>query len=174
MALTVTPARRRMAMAMLLVLAVAGGVIRELAPQPSVLRDVGSLMLVLWLPAVGNFLGYVRGKLPRAAPPPTHFPAGVAFTPQLEVRLERHPLPPDFELPAADDALATLLVGRRGFSVRFATPLRVWLEGEGDATSMLELLRPASARRHLVAGTAFHLLVGRQVVAKGVVVRLQA
>ncbi|MBI5277561.1 MAG: hypothetical protein HY854_13985 [Burkholderiales bacterium] len=171
MALTVTPARRRIAMGMLLVLAAAGGVVRELAPDPSVLRDVGTLMLVLWLPAVGNLIGYLKGKIPQAAPPPTHFAPGLAFSPQLEVQLQRLPLPPGL-VPALDDELlGTVLVGRRGFSVRFEMPLRAWLQGTGDGRSMLELLRPASAGSHLVAGTAFHLLAGTQVVAKGVVVR---
>jgi len=70
--------------------------------------------------------------------------------------------------------LAVVLVGRRGFSVRFARPLRAWLAGEGDTTWMLELLRPASARAHLAAGTAFHLLAREKVVAKGSVVRQSA
>ncbi|GAB3765136.1 hypothetical protein GCM10028796_21720 [Ramlibacter monticola] len=170
MALTATPARRRIAMGVLLVLAVAGGVIRELAPSPSVLRDLGTLMLVLWLPAVGNFVGYLKGKLPRAAPPPLRFAAGLAFSPHLEVDLERVPLPPDFAATLENDQLGTLLVGRRGFSVRFETPLRAWLQ-EGEATSMLELLLPESARGHLEAGTAFHLLADAQAVAKGVVRR---
>ena len=158
-------------MAVLLALAATGAVVRELAPDPSVLRDLGTLMLVLWLPAVGNLIAYLKGKLPRAAAPPTQFPAGAAFSPQLEVHLERLPLSPGFVPPVTENALATLLVGRRGFSVRFATSLGAWLAGEGDATSMLELLRPASARGHLQVGTAFHLLAGDQVVAKGVVVR---
>ena len=161
-------------MAVLLVLAATGAVIRELVPDPSVLRDLSTLMLVLWLPAIGNLIAYLKGKLPRAAGPPTHFPAGAAFSPQLEVHLERLPLSPDFVPPVTEDAFATLLVGRRGFSVRFATSLRDWLAGEGDATWMLELLRPASARGHLRAGTAFHLLAGEHVVAKGVVVRQSA
>jgi hypothetical protein len=174
MALTATPARRRIAMAVMLVLAAAGGVIRELAPNPSVLRDIGTLMLVLWLPAVGNLVGYLKGKLPRRAPPPTHFPVGSAFSPHLEVHLERLPLPPGFVETVPDDMLAVVLVGRRGFSARFARPLRAWLAGEGDTTWMLELLRPASARAHLPAGTAFHLLAGEEVVAKGCVVRQSA
>jgi len=47
-------------MAVMLVLAAAGGVIREMAPNPSVLRDIGTLMLVLWLPAVGNLVCYLK------------------------------------------------------------------------------------------------------------------
>lgn len=158
-------------MGVLLFFAAAGGVIRVLAPDPSMLRDVGTLMLVLWLPAVGNLLGYLKGKLPRAAPPPVEFAAGLPFSPHLEVHLERLPLPPGFVGGLKDDMLGTLLVGRRGFSVRFETPLRAWLAGTGDATSMLELLRPGSARGYLPAGTAFHLLAGEKAVAKGVVVR---
>jgi hypothetical protein len=158
-------------MAVLLVVAAAGAVIRRWAPDGSLLQDVGTLMLVMWLPAVGNLVGYLYGKLPRAAPPPTHFPEGAAFTPHWEVSLERLPLPPGFLQGLTDDLLGTVLVGRHGFSVRFQTALRAWLAGEGDTNPTLEFLRPASARGHLQAGTAFYLLAGKQVVAKGFIGR---
>ncbi len=158
-------------MAVMLALAAAGGVIRALAPAPSVLRDVGTLMLVLWLPAIGNLLAYLMGKLPRGEPPPTQFPPGSPFLPQLEVQLERQLLPPGFVQAVPEDLLAVVLVGRRGFSARFDQPLRTWLGGGDGSAWTLQLLRPDSARAHLRAGTAFHLLAGTQVVAKGTVVR---
>eukprot|EP01034_Spumella_vulgaris_P006289 gene6289-8010_t len=53
MSFTVSSSSRRVAMAVLLGLAVLGGVIRYTATNPSTLRDVGTLLLVLWVPAIG-------------------------------------------------------------------------------------------------------------------------
>jgi hypothetical protein len=169
MPLIATPARRRAAMATLLTLAALGGVMRWLAPNPSITRDIGTLMLVLWLPAIGNLIAWLTKKLPRSAPPPTHFSPEAPFSAQVEAQLQRLALPAGFATSIEPGQLATVLVGRRGFTVRLAEPIAQWLAGEGDSPVMLELLRPSAATAHLVAGTDFHLLVGRQPVAKGVV-----
>lgn len=159
-------------MAVLLVLAASGGVIRALAPDPSISRDVGTLMLVLWLPAVGNLIAYLTTKLPRRAPPPTRFAPDMPFSPQLEVSLQRLAVPPDLARSIPADQLATVLVGGRGFTVRFATSVAHWIAGDGDSNEMLELLRPSAALVHLREGTDFYLLVGQQPVAKGRILRL--
>ena len=172
MPIIATPARRRIAMGVLLVLAASGGVIRALAPDPSISRDVGTLMLVLWLPAIGNLIAYLTTKLPRPAPPPTHFSPDRPFSPHLEVSLQRLAVPADFARSIAADQLATVLVGRRGFTVRFATSVAHWLAGNGDSNEKVELLRPSAALAHLRAGTDFYLLVGQQPVAKGQILRL--
>lgn len=162
-------------MGVMLALAITGGVVRHYAPAHSTLRDVGTLLLVMWLPAVGNLVAYLVGKLPRRAPPPTDFPAGSAFAPQVEVQVESVPLP-DGWLDTLDpeERRAVLLVGRQGFTVRLAQPLRRWL-AQGEPSSLwLELLRPASARKALAPGTALHVLVGATVVAKGTVTSMAA
>ena len=51
-------------MAVLLFLAVIGAAIRHWADNPSLLRDIGTLMLVLWLPAVGNLVAFVIRRVP--------------------------------------------------------------------------------------------------------------
>lgn len=158
-------------MAVLLVLAAAGGVIRAVAPDPSTTRDIGTLLLVLWLPAVGNFIGYLMKKVPKAAPPPTHFAPEAAFSAHLEVTLQPYAEAAEGMRALATDQLATVVVGRRGFTVRFAEPIAQALAREGGGSLMLELLRPASAAGSLPAGTDFHLLVNHQPVAKGSVVR---
>ena len=173
MAIIATPARRRIAMAMLLVLAALGGVVRALAPDPSITRDIGTLMLVLWLPAIGNLIAYLTKKLPASTPPPTHFSPDAPFSAHLQVRLQRLALPADFALSLPAGQLAVVQVGRRGFTVRLATPIADWLAGEGDLTVMLELLRPTAAFEHLDAGVGFHLLIGQQPVAKGEVLGVQ-
>ncbi len=171
MGFTVTPTSRRLAMAAMLTLAVSGGVIRDYADNPSTLRDVGTLLLVLWLPAVGNLIGYLARKIPRSAPPPTDFPAGAPFTPHLNVQLQSVELPEDF-LSTLGPAvrMGTLLVGRQGFTVRTAQPMAQSLAAPGSHMVMLELLRPAAGLPHLPTGTDFHLLVGTTAVGKGCVV----
>lgn len=169
MSITVTPLRRRLVMAVLLGLACAGGVIRHQAPDPSTLRDVGTLLLVLWLPAVGNLVAYLIRKIPARKPPPSAFPPGAPFSAQLSARIDTVAAPADW-LAALDpsEQRCTVLVGRRGFTVRSAAPLSQWL-AESPQTLALECLVPSAALRQLVPGTAFHLLVGTTPVAQGCV-----
>lgn len=170
MALTATPSRRRLAMIALLLLALAGGFIRKYAPNPSTLRDIGSLLLVLWLPAVGNLIAWFVKRIPRSAPPVTSFPEGSTFTPQLDVRLQATEMSKD--LLAAldpDERQCTVLVGRSGFTARLGEPLGQLLATPGSQALALELLHPAVALPRLAPGTDFHLLAGTTAVAKGTV-----
>jgi hypothetical protein len=168
MAIIVTPSRRRLAMTVLLALALAGAVIRAVAPNPSTQRDVGTLLLVLWLPAVGNLVAYLLRKIPRRAPPATDFPAGTTFTPQLQVRMERAGLSAQ-QQAALDPAerRCTLLVGPRGFTARLAEPVAQALDAPGPRSIALELLHPAVALPQLAPGTDFHVLVATTAVAVG-------
>lgn len=164
---TVTSTGRRRAMAFLLVLAVAGAVIRTLADNPSTLRDVGTLMLVLWLPVIGQLLGWLRGKLPAPTPPPTGFVEGQPFTAQLKVEVT--PLPPEGFVQAlqADTQLFTVLLGRQGFTARSATPLQQWLAASTPQALELQFLTPDIALQRLPVQTTFHVMVGTVAVAKG-------
>ena len=171
MALTVTPSSRRMVVAALLALAMAGAIVRWFAPDPSTMRDVGTLLLVLWLPAVGNMIAFAARQLPRGAPPPVDFEEGSAFKAQLTARVESVPLPAGFvQSLSATDGRCFLKVGRRGFTVRFMEPLARVLGDAGNQSLSIELLRPAAGLPHLAPGTKFHLMLGTQAVAKGHVV----
>jgi hypothetical protein len=55
----VTSSRRQIVMATLLGLAIVGAAMRYWAPNPSTARDIGTLLLVMWLPAVGNIVSFV-------------------------------------------------------------------------------------------------------------------
>jgi hypothetical protein len=164
---TATPARRRLAMIALLLLAASGFVIRSFAENPSTLRDIGTLLLVLWLPAVGNLIGYFVKKVPHSAPPATDFAADAVFAPQLQARVEAVPaaLHPGAVLDG--EQRCTLLVGRHGFTARTEQPLAAMLPASGTRTLALELLHPKVALRKLAPGTQFHLLVRTTAVAKG-------
>jgi hypothetical protein len=171
MGYTVTPSRRRLAMAAMLALAMSGAIIRKFAPSPSTLHDVGTLLLVMWLPAVGNLIAYFVGKIPRSAPPATDFAADAAFAPQLQLRVEATPLPAD-TLASLDPAerRCTVLVGRRGFTGRFGQPVAQLLATQGEQLLPFELLHPRVALKHLAVGTDGHLLAGRTAVARAKVV----
>ena len=83
--------RRQTITAVLLLLAVGGGLLRWLAPQPSLARDMGSLLLVLvlvlWVPIIGNIIAWVvaQAHKPKNAPP--GFAPDSPFTPSAHITL---------------------------------------------------------------------------------------
>jgi peptidoglycan/LPS O-acetylase OafA/YrhL len=170
MALIATPARRRLAMIALLLLALAGSFIRYLAPDPSTLRDIGTLLMVLWLPAVGNLVAYFVRKIPRRAPHLTAgFGAGSAFMPHLRVRLEPARTVRDLTAALASAGNScTLVVANSGFTARLGGPA----PSQGEQGVEVELLRPEVALAQLTPGTEFRLAVGATAVAKGRVVEV--
>lgn len=155
-------------MALLLLLAVAGGVIRHFAENPSTLRDIGTLMLVLWLPAVGNLIGYLIRKIPRRAPQANDFAPGSVFTPHLEVRLQALDATRELlDAIAPGERRCIVLVGTHAFRARLSVPLEEMIATPGDKMLALELLRPALGLAALPPGSEFHLLAGNTAVAKG-------
>ena len=59
----VTSSRRQIVMATLLGLAIVGAAMRYWAPNPSVTRDIGTLLMVMWLPAIGNLVAFAVRQL---------------------------------------------------------------------------------------------------------------
>jgi len=178
MAFTVTSRGRQLAMAVMLALAAGGAVIRWQAANPSTLRDIGSLLLVMWIPAVGNLIGFLVRKLPRPAPVPTRFAEGSPFQRQMTAELERVDLPAGFAASLDPvDARGTVIAGRHGYTVRLDQPMAQWLAGGNGALQpvALQFLLPEVARRALAPGMPIHLLVGEKtVVAKGRVLSLDS
>jgi hypothetical protein len=168
MAIIVTSSRRRLVMIVLLALAVSGAVMRVLAPDPSTLRDIGTLLLVLWLPAVGNLVAYLIRRMPRRPPPATPFDPGAPFQPQLQARIEVTTVPPRL-LAALNPAehRCTVVVGRQGFIARLAQPLAQVLSAGGVQIHELQFLNPELASARLAPDVEIHLLVGNTAVAKG-------
>lgn len=160
-----TPGRRRIAMTVLLALAVLGAVIRAFAPNPSVLRDVGTLLLVLWLPAVGNLIAWLVRQWPRKPAPAADFDPAAPFTQHLRVELT--PVPVTATGLDGDATRCTLILGQQGFTARLPAPIAQVLAAPAASPVAIELLRPDTAREHLVPGAVFHLLLGVTAVAKG-------
>jgi hypothetical protein len=164
----VTSSRRQVVMATLLALAIIGAAMRYWAPNPSLARDIGTLLLVLWLPAVGNLIAFLIRRVPRRPPPVTGFGLTQAFSPQLIVSLS--PLPAAASLP--DAIRCTVVIGNEGFTARTAAPLGQVLASAGGTQDVpIELLRPELALPRLPAGIEFQLFVGKLHVAHGTVER---
>lgn len=168
----VTSSRRQLVMAVLLSLAAIGAAIRYGSPDPSPARDIGTLMLVLWLPAVGNLVAFAVRRLPGRAARVFAFREAQIFEPHLLVRVQStslqvallSSLPPDL-------ALCTLVVGTEGFTARAAAPWQLLLSAGGGCRDLsLQLLKPRHALSRLRTGTRLQCMVAHAVVAQGAVI----
>ena len=169
MNLTPTSSRRQIITAVLLLLALGGGLVRWLAPQPSLARDIGSLLLVLWLPIIGNIIAWLVGRVraPNAAPP--GFAPGSPFLPTARVTLTLLAA----DVPAQSRPIRAGLfpcmvaVGHEAFTARLQVPPDAEPVPEVAQDLALELLRPELALPKLPAGTEFMLLSGRSLLGRG-------
>lgn len=165
-----TPHRRQVIVAVLLALAIVGAGMRAWADNPSLARDIGTLLLVLWLPAVGNIVAFAIRRWRAAHPPRPPFDPAASFRGHLLVELARvGPAAPG----AVDTSLCTLVVGSEGFTARLAQPLAQWLTGSQPAVLEVQLLRPALALARLPAGAAFSVLAGTRAVGTGRVLEVR-
>lgn len=169
----VSSSRRQVVMAVLLALAVAGAAVRYWAPNPSLARDIGTLLLVLWLPAVGNLIAFLARQLAMHKARRKGFDPARAFVPHVVVRLapiNAQPLPA--HLLAHGGSGCTVVVGTEGFTARTAVPLlRVIDAMDRPQDVPMELLRPELALPRLPPGARFQLLAGQFTVAQGTVER---
>lgn len=166
MPLHATSSRRKLVVAILLVLALAGGAIRLLAPNPSTLRDIGSLMLVLWVPVIGNVIAFLvhRIKIRRT-------PFDDPFAPELLVELSPLAPPPRLAQPLAGEGCA-LVVGTEGFTVRLSQPLAGWLERGKPVQVEAQFLKPQMALALFPADTTFRVVAHQQLVGQGRVLQV--
>jgi hypothetical protein len=163
-----TSSRRTLIVYALLLLAVIGGAMLAWAPKPSLARDVGSLLLVLWIPVISNVVGFAAQKLRLGPGAPPDFEAGSPFTRHLDVDMEPLQRGAAALAPIApDETRCALVVGKEAFTARLPVPLVQWLASPGMQALPLELLRPDLALPRLAGGTAFSVLVGTAIVGKG-------
>jgi hypothetical protein len=160
--------RRQIITGVLLMLAVGGGLVRWLAPDPSLARDMGSLLLVLWLPIVGNIIAWLiqRAKTPSQ---PMGFADGAAFErhAQIEITLLPPPVPQAARPIRVGLFPCILVVGSEGFTARLHVPSGHEPEPGVPATFDAQFLRAETAGPKLPAGTKFTLLAGRTPIAQG-------
>ena len=161
--------RRQIITVFLLLLAVAGGLIRWLAPQPSLARDMGSLLLVLWLPIIGNIIAWLvaRAAKPKVAGP--GFAAESPFVPSARVTLTLMAagVPSESRPIRAGLFACMVVVGNDAFSARLQVHADALPVPEVAQELDVEFLRPEVALPQLPAGTVFTLLAGRTLLGKG-------
>lgn len=170
---------RRLAVAILLCLAVLGALVRHFAPDPSLLRDFGTLLMVLWVPVVGNIIAFVVGRARRGAAPPAPepgFAADAPFRPQLqaEIRLPEPALPSQPRRVAPGCYACVLLLGSEGFRARWQVAAGAELLRGQPSAHALEFLLPATALPRFAPGTSFRIVSGDTVIGDGKVLRVLA
>ena len=178
-------ARRKLIVILLLCVAVGGAVLRHLGAPGTTLRDVGTLLMLLWIPIIGNIIAWLVNRmraaraLKKAAAAMAATPAAppredTPFAPHAWVELTLRPAGvPAEDLPIAEGLHhCALVIGNEGFSVR-------WQVGPGQSfrrgtlqTLPVEFMAPEAALPRLRPGLAFRLLVGEAFIGDGQVLRL--
>lgn len=163
--------RRKLIVIILLCVAVTGAVVRHYAERGTTTRDIATLLMVLWVPIIGNVIAWLIGKLPRRAPPPepVTFDALGAFTPHLLADITlRPPALPVHDVPlAAGEYRCALVIDNEGFSARWFVPQGEVLE-RGKAHALdIEFLTPDLAKPRFTQGADFRVLVGDSFIADG-------
>ena len=169
--------RRRLIVAILLCVAVGGAVVRHYAAPGSTTRDIATLLMVLWVPIIGNVIAWLIGKWPRRAPAaaPPGFDALGAFTPGALAEITfRKPALPSQDTPIAPgEYRCALVLGKEGFSARWMVPAGDALERGKPAALEVEFLSPAVALPRFQPGTTFRVLIGDSFVADGRILQLR-
>lgn len=175
-------ARRKLIVIILLTVAVAGAVLRHYAPTGSTARDVGTLMLLLWVPIIGNVLGWLIARVWRrraaakavrlaaATPVTAAFGPASTFQPHARVEFTLRParLPAENTPIPAGEHRCALVIDDQGYSARWfvdaaAPPLR-----RGQPRAMqVEFLTPMLALPQFRPGAAFRMLVDDAFVGDG-------
>lgn len=170
--------RRRVIVLILLCVAVGGGIVRHYAAPGTTTRDIATLLMVLWVPIIGNVIGWLIGKLPRRTPkqaPPAGFDALPDFTPHLAVELTfRRPSVPAQDVPLGPgEYRGALVLDTEGFSARWRVPHGTSLARGTPVALDIEFLSPAVAQPKFAQGTAFRVLVDESFVADGQALQLR-
>jgi hypothetical protein len=169
MNLTPTSSRRQIITVVLLLLALGGGLVRWLAPQPSLARDMGSLLLVLWLPIIGNIIAWLVARVHHAKAAPPWFAPGSPFVPsaQIELTLLAADVPANSCPIRAGLFPCMVAVGHEAFSARLSVPPHAEPVPEVAQWLDVEFFRPDLALAKLAPGTHFTLLSGRTLLGQG-------
>lgn len=164
-----TSARRKLIVIVLLLLAVTGGAIRAWAADPSMLRDVGSLLLVLWVPVIGNVIAYLvrQFKIARGH----SFPRDQPFAGELLVEMLPLVQLSAFTAPMTGNDCA-LVVGTEGFTVRLPQPVGDWMAAGVAMEMQVQFLKPRMALPLFAPDTPFRIVAHQRLVGQGRVLRV--
>ncbi len=166
--------RRKVIVIVLLCVAVGGAIVRQRATPGTTTRDIATLLMVLWVPIIGNVIAWLISKRPRRAPrapavAAPSFDTAPGFTPHARVELTfRKPGLPSQDVPIAPgEYRGALVVDKEGFSARWLVPAGEPLERGKAAVLDVEYLSPDVARAGLPQGADFRVLIGDSFIADG-------
>ncbi|WP_076999016.1 hypothetical protein [Variovorax sp. KK3] len=168
-------AKRRFIVIALLCAALGGALLRALSEPGSTARDVGTLLMLLWLPIIGNVIAWLIAKLRRpVTAEPTGFEAGNAFRPHalVELTLRAPQLPSENSLIGEGEHHCALVVDNEGFSARWVVPPGKAFRRGTPQTLQVEFLKPAIALPRFPRDTEFRMLVAESFVGDGRVLQL--
>lgn len=175
--MTTIQARRKLIVVLLLCVAVSGAVLRHLGAPGTTLRDVGTLLMLLWIPVIGNVIAWLIGQL-RRKPATDAAPAAAVdvlqtFRPQLEVELTLRPAAvPAEDLPIAEgEHHCAFVIGNEGFSGKWRVPEGGSFYRGTPQRLEVEFLAPALALPKFAPGVVFRMLVGESFIGDGRVLR---
>jgi hypothetical protein len=175
--MTQIQARRKLIVILLLCVALGGAALRHLSLPGTTARDIGTLLMLLWIPVIGNVIAWLIGRVkrkPAAQAPVATFAEAAPFRAQVQVELTLRPP----SVPAEDIVIAegehhcAFVLGNEGFSGRWLVP-----EGgsfrRGTAQRLpVEFLSPALALPKFQPGTVFRMLVGESFIGDGRVLQV--
>ena len=169
--MTTIQARRQLIVLILLAVALGGAAIRHYAAAGSTLRDIGTLLMLLWIPIIGNVIAWLVARVRRPAPDEvaTGFDLRREFTAHalIELTLRESQLPSENTAVSAGEHRCALVVDNQGFSAR-------WWVRQGDTirrgvpwSCEVEFLAPDAALGKFAVGTPFRMLIGESFVGDG-------
>ena len=171
--MTTIQARRKLIVVLLLCVAVGGAVLRHLGAPGTTLRDVGTLLMLLWIPVIGNVIAWLIGQLGRKpatdAAPAAAVDVLQTFRPQLEVELTLRPAAvPAEDLPIAEgEHHCAFVIGNEGFSGKWRVPEGGSFYRGTPQRLEVEFLAPALALPKFAPGVVFRMLVGESFIGDG-------
>ncbi|MBA3599214.1 MAG: hypothetical protein H0W40_17830 [Methylibium sp.] len=164
--------RRFFIVVALLVTAVAGALLRSFSAPQSTPYYLGTLLMVMWVPVVGNVISFFAKKFRPSVPVPPTFSSSMPFVAQVVVELKLHSeQAPALPRREQDGKIHCLFItGTEGFSVRVSL-LESHIAGEAVGAEA-QFLLPAAALPKFPVGSSFHLMQGRLGFGTGQVLSL--
>ena len=175
--MTPIQSRRKLIVIILLCVAIGGALLRYFTVPRSTAHDVGTLLMLLWLPIIGNVITWLVGKMRRPAEAaPAVFEEGSVFKPHALVELTLRPpqLPIEDKPIGEGEHLCHLVLDNQGFSVRWLVrPGELMRRGQPHPTE-IEFLSPALALPRFQPNASFRMMVGESFIGDGRVLQVLA
>ena len=170
--MNVRSSRRRFIAVALIVAALGGALLRIFSAPQSTTYDLGTLLMVMWVPIVGNIILFLAKKR-RSEVKATHaFSAGSPFVPHIIVGITLNESERiDRAKHEKDGKLHCLFVtGTEGFSARVSLPSGSMRSAA--VTTHAQFLSPGVALSKFPVGSTFHLVQGERGFGTGQVLSL--